>query len=139
MSDEVTIQMIMHAQKNELSSSYERFSSALVGAYDYQEAMEEALTSVMKLWHSMSYAFDLAYIELDEDIESFDRGWRSLEIMERKLRQAMEIRTPSLQNASKLLRILGVALSECERCTELWDVRADYSRTSHKKQTPLTD
>lgn len=118
IEEEVQLSTMLEAQQAKLAKVHFAFSTVMASGYNFIQPMQNVMVELHKVWELLGYIFDLASIEENHDFES-DK-WLCLERIESNIRKCLLINEHNMKNASYLLILLGVILSDSEQCVKLW-------------------
>lgn len=117
--------------QRELNGIYELFAAVVASGHHYASSMSYTLTAVSRIWELLAAAVDIASF-LDEDDTVPSSAWESLEKLERSLRRALTVEGRDIRHAAFLMRVLGVATAEAERCSVLWGTWSHLVTAHHQ-------
>lgn len=121
VEEEVMLEEILAAQCRELTKLHTAFATVMAGGYNFEDSMGHVVIGLEKVWELLSYAFEAAWMRVDGDTENGAEAWASLERLEKHIRRCLLLKERNIEQASMLLQIMGVMVSESERCIQLWD------------------
>lgn len=119
----------LDAIHTKLEEIYRRFAAVVASGHHYSTSMSYTLTAVSHIWELLASAVDIASF-LDDDDSVPSAAWESLDKLEKSLRRGLTLEGRDIHHASTLLRLLGVASSEAERCAILWGTWSHLARSS---------